>query len=53
MYVNINEIERHKIKTNTFWSYFLQFGIVFNISDAILGLTLLAWGNSIGGKSFL
>ncbi|CAG2251403.1 NCKX6 [Mytilus edulis] len=24
------------------------FGIVFNISDAILGLTLLAWGNSIG-----
>ncbi|CAH1232911.1 SLC8B1 [Branchiostoma lanceolatum] len=24
------------------------FGLVFNISDAILGLTLLAWGNSIG-----
>ncbi|KAJ8312707.1 hypothetical protein KUTeg_010080 [Tegillarca granosa] len=24
------------------------FGIVFNISNAILGLTLLAWGNSIG-----
>ncbi|KAK7087992.1 mitochondrial sodium/calcium exchanger protein-like [Littorina saxatilis] len=25
-----------------------MFGIVFNISNAIIGLTLLAWGNSIG-----
>ncbi|XP_070572228.1 mitochondrial sodium/calcium exchanger protein-like isoform X2 [Ptychodera flava] len=25
-----------------------MFGLQFNISDAILGLTLLAWGNSIG-----
>ncbi|KAK6190037.1 hypothetical protein SNE40_001984 [Patella caerulea] len=25
-----------------------MFGIVFNISNAILGLTFLAWGNSIG-----
>ena len=28
-----------------------MFGIVFGLSDAILGLTFLAWGNSIGGES--
>lgn len=26
------------------------FGIVIDISDGILGITILAWGNSIGGK---
>ena len=25
------------------------FGVVFQLSDAILGLTILAWGNCIGG----
>lgn len=25
------------------------FGIVVKVSDGILGITLLAWGNSIGG----
>lgn len=25
------------------------FGIVMKVSDGILGITLLAWGNSIGG----
>ena len=25
------------------------FGIMFSLSDSILGLTLLAWGNSLGG----
>lgn len=30
-----------------------MFGIVFSISSAILGLTLLAWGNSIGGELFV
>ncbi|CAH1803024.1 unnamed protein product, partial [Owenia fusiformis] len=25
-----------------------MFGVVFNLSNAVLGLTLLAWGNSIG-----
>lgn len=34
-----------------FYVGFQMFGIVFGLSDAILGLTLLAWGNSIGGKS--
>ena len=29
------------------------FGIVIDISDGILGITILAWGNSIGGKSLL
>ena len=28
---------------------FQAFGIVIKLSDGILGLTLLAWGNSIGG----
>ena len=27
------------------------FGIVIDISDGILGITILAWGNSIGGTS--
>lgn len=26
------------------------FGVVIKLSDGILGLTLLAWGNSIGGQ---
>ena len=30
-----------------------MFGIVLNISNAIIGLTLLAWGNSLGGKTVL
>ena len=34
-----------------FYVGFQMFGIVFGLSDAILGLTFLAWGNSIGGES--
>ena len=29
------------------------FGIAFRLSDAILGLTFLAWGNSLGGEYLL
>ena len=29
------------------------FGIAFGLSDAILGLTFLAWGNSLGGEYWL
>jgi len=28
-------------------------GIMFSLSDAILGLTILAWGNSLGGNDIL
>ena len=34
--------------------YVMQaFGVVVKLSDGILGITLLAWGNSIGGQLIL
>jgi len=40
------------IHPSLFWAlliFFQTFGVAFKLSDAILGLTFLAWGNSIGG----
>ena len=34
---------------NEILAVLFTFGVVFQLSDAILGLTILAWGNSIGG----
>ena len=37
---------------NEIMAVLFTFGVVFQLSDAILGLTILAWGNSVGGKSY-
>ncbi|GFY62734.1 hypothetical protein TNIN_465071 [Trichonephila inaurata madagascariensis] len=48
--------------TSVIWVYLLAseivsllqtIGVIFKLSDTILGLTVLAWGNSIGGKILL
>ena len=28
-------------------------GFIFSVTDSTLGITLLAWGNSVGGKSVM
>ena len=37
---------------NEIMAVLFTFGVVFQLSDAILGLTILAWGNSVGGIYF-
>jgi sodium/potassium/calcium exchanger 6 len=38
---------------NEIMAVLFTFGVVFQLSDAILGLTILAWGNSVGGNILL
>ena len=43
--------EEIKLQISFFYRVILQtFGIALGLSDAILGLTFLAWGNSLGGE---
>ncbi len=35
--------------TNEIVEVLKTIGLIFNLSDVILGLTVLAWGNSLGG----
>ena len=43
--------EEIKAQISCFYRVILQtFGIALGLSDAILGLTFLAWGNSLGGE---
>ena len=52
--VDILQVCKHVHKnSNAFFNLICAqqtFGAAFNVSDGILGLTFLAWGNSIGGE---
>jgi len=39
-----------KFTANEVVNVLSTFGLIFNLSEMILGMTILAWGNSLGGK---
>ena len=49
----VNSVVWINLIVNEILAVLFVFGVVFRLSDAVLGLTILAWGNSVQGKLHL